>query len=58
MKKKVYKGAHKVGDVVYHRGHKCIVKAVWVDADNGKNGITIEPLEDYGFEVDIYDEQL
>lgn len=58
MKKVVYTGTHRVGEIVYHRRHKCIVKAVWVDADNGKNGITIEPLEGYGFEVDIYDEQL
>lgn len=58
MKKVVYTGTHRVGEIVYHHGHKCIVKAVWVDADNGKNGITIEPLEDYGFEVDICDKQL
>lgn len=58
MKKNVYKGAHKVGDVVYHRGHKCIVTEVWVDADNYKDGITIKPADGYGFEVDIYEEQL
>lgn len=54
-----YTGAHKVGDIVKHRGggfmHECKVTEVWnVD---GKNGLTIKPIG-YGFDVDIYEEQL
>lgn len=55
---KTYTGTHKIGEIVYHHGHKCIVTDVWVDADNYKDGITIKPIDDYGFEVDIYEEQL
>lgn len=51
-----YSGLHYVGEIVIHRGHECRVCAVW--NDNGKNGITILPTRDYGFEIDIYDEQL
>lgn len=52
-----YTGTHHVGEIVNHRGHECRVTAVWVD-DVGRNGITIVPTGDYGFEVDLYDEQL
>lgn len=58
MKKNIYTGTHKIGEIVYHHGHKCIVTAVWVDADNYKDGISIKPIDGYGFEVDIYEEQL
>ena len=55
-----YTGEHYVGEIVYHKGgdmiHECRVMDVWnVD---GKNGITIVPTGNYGFEIDIYDEQL
>lgn len=53
-----YTGVHYVNEIVYHGTHECKVTAVWVDPDNGKNGITIIPTGGYGFEVDIYEEQL
>ena len=47
---------HYVGEIVIHHGHECVVTDVW---DNeGKPGITIEPTGDYGFPIDIYDDQL
>lgn len=52
-----YTGVHYVNEIVHHGIHECKVTAVWVD-DNGKNGITIIPTGGYGFEVDIYDDQL
>ena len=51
-----YDGKHYVGEVVNHRGHECRVIAVW--KDDGKNGISIIPTGNYGFEIDIYEEQL
>lgn len=51
-----YTGKHYVGEIVIHRGHECRVTDVW--NDEGKNGVTIIPTGDYGFEVDIYEEQL
>lgn len=53
-----YTGAHRVGEIVNHRGHECKVTRVWVDPDVDKNGISIIPTGDYGFEIDIYEEQL
>lgn len=52
-----YTGKHYVGEIVYHGDHECRVTEVWVD-DNGKNGISIIPTGNYGFEICIYDEQL
>ena len=52
----VYTGSHYVGEIVTHNGHECRVTKVWVDDD--KNGISIVPTGNYGFEIDIYDEQL
>lgn len=53
---KNYTGEHFVGEITHHREHEVIVTDVWnVD---GKNGISIKPTGDYGFEVDIYEEQL
>lgn len=49
---------HYIGEIVKHRSHVCKVTAVWVDPDNRRTGITIEPVEGYGFPVDIYDDQL
>ena len=49
---------HYIGEIVVHRAHRCKVTAVWVDRDNDRTGITIQPVEGYGFPVDIYDEQL
>lgn len=51
-----YTGKHWIGEIVYHRGHKCRVIGTW--SEEGRNGITIEPTGDYGFPIDIYDEQL
>lgn len=51
-----YTGKHYVGEIVMHRNHECIVIGVW--SDDGKNGITIIPTGGYGFDVDIYEEQL
>lgn len=55
-----YTGKHYVGEIVIHRGenmdHECRVTHVWkVD---GRNGISIIPAGGYGFEIDIYEEQL
>lgn len=51
-----YTGVHYVGEIVMHREHECIVTHVW--NDDGRNGITIKPTGNYGFEIDIYDELL
>ena len=53
---KMYTGKYHIGDIVQHHGHECRVTAVW--NDEGKNGISIIPTGDYGFEIDIYEEQL
>lgn len=51
-----YTGKHYVGQIVTHRNHECVVTMTWnVD---GRNGISIKPTENYGFEIDIYDEEL
>ena len=47
---------HYIGEIVTHRGHECKVIAVW--EDEGKNGVTIIPTGGYGFEIDIYDDQI
>lgn len=56
-----YTGKRYVGEIVTHvnkyGSHECKVLAVWTD-DEGRNGITIAPTGDYGFPIDIYDEQL
>lgn len=31
-----------------------IIINTWVDVDNNKKGVTIEPVEDYGFPIDVY----
>lgn len=40
------------------RGHKVRHKVriidTWVDVDNNKKGVTIEPVGDYGFPIDVY----
>ena len=51
-----YTGKYHVGQIVMHRCHECRVTAVW--NDDGKNGVTIIPTGDYGFEVDVYDENV
>lgn len=51
-----YSGEHYEGEIVTHKGHTCKVLETWVD--DGRNGITIEPVEGYGFPIDIYDDQL
>lgn len=54
--RKSYTGKHYIGEIVHHGYHECVVTEVWnVD---GKNGISIKPSGRYGFEIDIYDEQL
>lgn len=51
-----YSGKRHVGDIVMHHGHECRVTGVW--SDDGKDGLSIVPTGGYGFEVDIYEEQL
>ncbi len=51
-----YTGKYKVGDIVTHRGHECRVTAVW--NYEGKDGVSIIPTGDYGFEVDLYENQI
>lgn len=36
------------------RGHEVKVIDTWVDVDNNKKGVTIEPVGDYGFPIDVY----
>lgn len=51
-----YNGKHFIGEVVTHRGHECKVTNVW--SGEGKDGVSIVPTGDYGFEIDIYEDQL
>lgn len=51
-----YTGKHYANEIVIHRGHECRITAVW--NDDGKNGISIVPTGGYGFEVDLYEDQL
>lgn len=44
------------GDILDYHGHECLVLGEW--EDEGKLGITIEPTGDYGFPVDVYEEQV
>ena len=37
-----------------YRGHEVKVIDTWVDQDNNKKGVTIEPVGDYGFQIDVY----
>ena len=37
-----------------YRGHEVKVIDTWVDVDNNKEGVTIEPVGDYGFPIDVY----
>ena len=52
------RGGHYYGEIVMHGEHECVVTAVWHDDEANKDGITIKPTGGYGFEIDIYDEQL
>lgn len=36
------------------RGHKVRIIDTWVDVDNNKKGVTIEPVGNYGFPIDVY----
>ena len=47
---------HYVGEVVTYRGHKCRVTATWID--EGRKGVSIIPTGGYGFEIDVYNDQL
>ena len=54
---------HYVGEIVHYKSyngfdHECVITALWEDPDNGKSGITIKPTGNYGFEIDIYEDQL
>ena len=52
----MYTGNHYVGEIVYHQGHECKVLCCWEYEE--ENGITIEPTGNYGFPIDIFDDQL
>ena len=54
---KVERHDHYIGEIVQHKGHECEVTIVWAD-DQGRHGITIQPTGNYGFPIDIYDDQL
>ena len=54
---------HYVGEVVHYKtssgmNHECVITALWDDPDTGKSGVTIKPTGDYGFEIDVYEDQL
>ena len=36
------------------KGHKVKIVNTWVDVDNNKKGVTIEPVGNYGFPIDVY----
>lgn len=36
------------------KGHKVRIIDTWVDGDNNKKGVTIEPVGNYGFPIDVY----
>lgn len=36
------------------KGHKVRIIDTWVDVDNNKKGVTIEPVGNYGFPIDVY----
>lgn len=50
-------GKYHVGETVTHRGHKCEVIDLWTD-DEGRPGVTIQPVEGYGFPVDVYEDEV
>lgn len=57
---KGYTGKHSIGDIVYWQGkemvHECKVTGLW--KNEGRNGVSIIPTGDYGFEMDVYEDQL
>lgn len=54
-----YNGKYRVGDIVKitccEMVHEIQVVDVW--NDEGKNGVTIVPTGNYGFEVDLYEDK-
>ena len=55
MMHKGYTGKFHDGDITNWRGHEVVVLKTWnVD---GKNGVTIRPTLDYGFELDVFEER-
>lgn len=42
---------YRKGQIIRHRSHECIIVDVW--NDEGKDGVTIKPVGNYGFEVDV-----
>lgn len=36
------------------KGHEVKIVNTWVDDDNRKKGVTIEPVGNYGFPIDVY----
>ena len=44
----------KKGDTFEWKGHMVIVTDTTTDIDNGREVATIEPIENYGFPIDIY----
>lgn len=51
-----YTGKHRPGEIVSHRGHECRVLDVW--CEDGKNGVTIIPTGNYGFEIAVNEDRL
>lgn len=39
---------------IYMEGHEVKIVNTWVDDDNRKKGVTIEPVGNYGFPIDVY----
>lgn len=50
------KPKYQVGDIVNYKGHECVITARWIAGK--KAGASIKPTGDYGFEIDLYLEQL
>lgn len=44
------------GQIIHYKTHECVITSTW--EDDGKKGVSIIPTGNYGFEVDLYEEQL
>ena len=54
---------HYVGEIVHYKSwngfdHECVITSLWTDPDTGKPGVAIIPTGDYGFEINVYEDQL
>lgn len=55
------KSKYNTGDIIKYIGHagmvhECRIVETW--EDEGRRGVTIEPTGNYGFPIDLYEDQL